>query len=214
VKYKLISHDSVYIGLTHQQYTDDWQRDLADYGHSIEATPTSSSFICGRGLLYDLIRTYGSDADNIAILHTSDTGRLILIGSDWYVSVSHANSWTVAGISRAPFGIDIELRNREVDWKSIVEMQFSDSIANRIFSHQEHERLQAFLREWTLIEASAKINKGLALPVIDSDIAKSSDFFDTDALVGCIVTSAHKLRSSDSFNAKQSRPYALKSLTK
>ena len=184
-----VNHAVVFAAITHHKEADYWRSSLAVQPFQwVLEKPTVDRYICGRGLLGSLLAQQGSHRDVRAALHCSDTGRLLLIGSDWYVSISHAEPWTVAAISRQPFGVDIERKDRIVDWRSITDTQLPPSIVKRIYQAPADARRSLFLREWTRIEASAKLNKGLVLPLEETDISDNAFYFETQEVNGCIVT--------------------------
>lgn len=194
--HQTIRHPLAHAAVTNHRHVDDWRARLASQNPEIEPGQyRSESTICGRGLLYELLLAYGTEADFQSSLYVCETGRLILPGTDWYVSISHTAYWTAAAISKTPVGIDIEDRNRTNNWQVITEMMLPDSMKEVIWDSEPASRQEMFLRNWVRIEASAKINKGLVLPVAEADLTGETSPFETDNLIGCIVTGIYPISS-------------------
>ena len=112
----------------------------------------------------------------------------MLADPDWFVSFSHAGPWSAVAVARAPVGLDIERRDRQLDWAAIADVQLPSSIRQRLGAAAREQRREQFLREWTRVEASAKLHgRGLVLPVDEADIATGCMSFITEALVGCVA---------------------------
>lgn len=188
---RLVHQELAEVALTHHAHADAWRKRVSASGLG-ESRGLADSSICGRGLLLTLLERAG-DAAIGATLRSTASGRPMVAGGRWHVSVSHADPFTAAAVARVPVGVDIETKERRLDWAAIVEMMFPPATARRIFRAPPGRRRDAFLEQWTRAEACAKINDGLVLPLTAEDLGGRHRYFSTAELIGCVVTSERGL---------------------
>ena len=195
--YQTVRHSVAHAAITNHLYVEHWKATLAYQKPESEfGQDAPDATLCGRGLLYQLLLSYGTQLDLRSSLCVCETGRLMLPGTDWYVSISHAAHWTAVALSKIPVGIDIEDKNCTHDWQAVTEMLLPDSMKQAIWDSEDASRQEIFLRNWVRVEASAKINKGLVLPVTEADITGEASQFETETLIGCIVTGRYPISAA------------------
>lgn len=189
---RIFRYRSAVVGLAHHDETAKLIGELTDSDrHELDETNFKERYICSRAMLRRLMRENSPANDTIAPLRRTASGRPVLDGCSWHVSFSHADSWSIAAIALRPVGIDIERRDRRVDWESIAATQLPASAVERLAWSTPEDRREAFLREWTQIEACAKqFGMGLSLPVLETDLTRDCAHFLTEELIGCITVAS------------------------
>lgn len=116
-------------------------------------------FVATRGVLRRLLGGYLGVAARSIRFHYGEHGKPRLRGgAPVHFNVSHAGRLALVAIAEGrEVGVDVE-RIREVRRQArIVERIFAPDVARSWFELPEERRLEGFLREWTRLEAAAKL---------------------------------------------------------
>ena len=177
--------DHSHAALTHQRHCDHWDLELRELAPHLPM-PESTATLCSRGLLFRLLHEHAAVQHRNVVPVVCESGRVLLPGTPWYVSISHALPWTAVVIARIPVGIDIERRDRRPDWQAIAAGMLPQRLQQDLLATAPDKQCERFLEHWVRIEASAKINEGLSLPVAETDLTGIAQGFVTPELIGCL----------------------------
>ena len=87
-----------------------------------------------------------------------------------YFSVSHTNvgetAYVAVAVGDAPIGIDLDNRNRVVNWRRIADRHFHPKNRAVLNGLSEAEATDAFFKYWTFTEALVKLEDGKLLPYL------------------------------------------------
>ena len=121
--------------------------------------------------LLDIFLMNHMDNFDVSYLDFDSEGKPYLIGSSFFISVSHSHEFVACALSDTPVGIDIE-RVREV----------KDSVITRVCTADEVEYVrnngnESFFTLWTLKEAYVKANNKKLYNVSDVSFVKDNKLF-------------------------------------
>jgi 4'-phosphopantetheinyl transferase len=115
-------------------------------------------FLMGRALLGKLLGHYLGHEDALARLTYTEQGRPMLPDDPQVnFSISHARDWVAVALAvGTQVGIDVECRDRDLDFDALAERIFSEDDLAIFRALPAHESSAAFFRAWTGKEAILK----------------------------------------------------------
>ncbi|MBM3992713.1 MAG: 4'-phosphopantetheinyl transferase superfamily protein [Planctomycetes bacterium] len=147
-------------------------------------------FLLSRGLIRSVLASYlGCRARDVRFA-SNNFGKPILDGaSDVHFNLTHSRGAAAVAVSRGrQVGIDIEQREREVEFLALAQRFFAPTEADHLCKLPDTHRSEAFFAIWTLKEAFVKgIGRGLTFPLdafcFDLDGPRMLAFHPLDASV-------------------------------
>jgi 4'-phosphopantetheinyl transferase len=127
-------------------------------------------FLLSRVLMRSVLASYlGCDAREICFAcdnHGKPTLRADRHGESLRFNLTHSRGAAVLAISRREVGVDVENRQRKVEYLALADRFFAPDEARHLRGVGEAKRPDAFFAIWTLKEAFVKgIGRGLAFPL-------------------------------------------------
>ncbi|UTW56231.1 4'-phosphopantetheinyl transferase superfamily protein [Kordiimonas sp. SCSIO 12610] len=140
-----------------------------------------AAFVTGRLTLRSMLgQKLGIDPRDVPLMQEG-AGRVILnrepetgafdqdVGQP-YFSVSHTNvgetAYVAVAVGDAPIGIDLDNRNRTVNWRRISDRHFHPKNRAVLNGLSGAEATDAFFKYWTFAEALVKLEDGKLLPYL------------------------------------------------
>ncbi len=128
-----------------------------------------AAFVVGRALLKYAVEVVAGDSNYV--LEINPLGKPLLKFCDGrpalHFSLSHTEGLVVCAISPSvPVGVDVERKDRQVDYTALGSLCLSDLENQKIQTLPHHRQSEYFMRIWVVKEAIVKaLGLGLSLPL-------------------------------------------------
>ena len=124
-------------------------------------------FLLSRGLMRSVLASYLTCSATDLQFTSNAFGKPILHARTLHFNLTHSRGAVALAVSGAhEVGVDVEERQRRVDYLGLAQRYFAPDEARHLESISEDERADVFFAIWTLKEAYVKgIGRGLTFPL-------------------------------------------------